>query len=727
MPALDPSMRPGHGGRGLPARRAFVVAVGLLLALSTLATVTPALGRETLPRPDPSAPALVQAPHAEDDVDVAAGDHEAPPLLRLPAGLTLQDVSILPAKDAPAPRSGGSPAAPALPLFEPDDPECTYELTPPARCQGELRYSKYQNSGNDRRWFNVQPGPWVTLDATLEAPEGAIFEICVGSDTRHCATATAGQPARLAREVGDSGRSSIYVVTLEGSGTFRLHVAALAWDLAPDCGSGADASGASADAMPLPVPHACEGSLNPKDDAHDWYALTLPSGSGASVSLAPNAHSDFDLCAYAAEDPSRALDCALRPQGLEDRTYLAGPGTFLLDVHHWSGAGAYAVSVAAAPAQDDCGTGTDGGSRYRTLTLALPVACVGSLAPTLGDLWDLYAFNATGMGGIRVRMTPEGADHDVCLYPPGSNSPVQCSFPQGAGEVAYSATRAGVWLVSVLGFSGEDGAYALSVEEFATAPQDDCGSARDAGAGVTLPVAIAPTFSCQGVLSSADGDWADAYEFSMPPSNLTVVLHPDEPGAWGLCLVSFGIMDCAAPDADGAYRLGRETFGDGTYRVVAYRLDHPTNGAYALSLHAAPPKSDCGSGGDASTYPDMGAWLTLPQVRCEGTLHGKWRDTVDSFRFHVRPGESLLIEVDVDENEDGRFHGICLHQEGMVGQYCSLDCRPACGSTEHDMWILDPAPGEWRLSILSPHWPILPEGDLPYRVTVLTTPTPPLV
>jgi hypothetical protein len=702
-------------------RTPWAALLGTFLVLSVPALAAPLVEEPSLPAPLPRT--VSAAPPGQEDVGPTL---EPPhPAHDLPQGVTLDDLALVAAKGAvhaPAVPAESTPPSLDAPSLPPEDASrCPdYALTPPVDCEGDLQYVEHQNSGAYYHWYSLAGGPWVTLNATLDAPPGVVFELCAGPYAQSCALAAHDAPANVVIDVRNVNTSSLRVMTLEGSGTYRLRATVHGWDLADDCGPEADAPGTPGNATPLPFSAVCAGSLNPRDDLEDWRLLHLDAS--ASVALAPNPEADFDLCVFAAADTTWPLECSVLPRGSTDRVYVPGPGDYLVQAAHWSGAEGYALETLAAPAQDDCGAGTDAGSRHHFHRVALPLSCAATLAPDRGDAWDVYAFNDTGAGGLRVQMAPSGADLDLCLYPPGRSLPIRCSFTESPVEsIVHSTTRPGTWLVAVLGFHGGEGAYQLSIEAFTPTPQDDCGAGRDAGDGVTPPVALPATVDCRGGLHVPEGDWADLYDIGTAPANLSITLRPDAPGAWAVCLQLGSRPECGQRDATGAYRLDREVYGNVTARLVVRRDGDDATGPYRLVIEARPPTNDCGTGGDASDQRVRAAWLSMPQVRCTGVLHPGWGDRDDWYRISLTQGQSLFVEVDPADADGGRIQSVCAYREGMSGTHCTEYGFLASGWPEHALTLTAPEPGVWRIGILGPHWPV-PPADAHYNLTVLATP-----
>lgn len=651
----------------------------------------------------------------------AAGGAPAPSAPDAGAALPREGEIQLPPGKAPLAPPAEPRAAVGLPISAPgpeddcgtggdvggwEDPA---RLDLPAECEGELRDLE------DEYVFRVPALHTLVVRVELVSPpEGASVYACIAEDTEdverwyasaRCVRATA-EPALLTTALVEELDYSLFLYGSYGEDVgYAFSASSHGWVLGPDCGTETDAPDAADGALAVALGGACGGFLNPADDLADVYHLALAPGEAALVRLAPNAEADFDLCVYDSPDLARPIGCSIHPSGLEDVVFVSPGvgGEFWIRVEWWDGAEAYDLAVLHAPPADDCGTGADGGSAWRSVPVAAPLACDGAVDRANGDRWDLYAFDVQ-QGGIRVSLHIPYGDAYLCIFAPGESWSTRCLIGEDL-SFAYMTAVHGTWRVGVV-HNGGAGSYHLTAATFEPAPQDDCGAGADAASGAPLgSPAVGDELSCEGYLAQADGDWRDTYGVDLPASALRLVAAV--PDGVRVCVWSSQTYQC--PDAvDGVVQMDVQVLEASSWSVSFWSSQGLAGGAYSLHLEFAAPYDDCGTGADAGgLWPYDPAPLALPAVRCEGTLFGEDGDHSDQYLVSAAAGDELVVALEHDAEDF--FAHVCVWPADRSVYTCSF----FGGAFPKTLVVPVDEPGDYVIEVGGAY-----SGETAYRLSV---------
>lgn len=486
------------------------------------------------------------------------------------------------------------------------------------------------------------------------------------SETARCDEAIEGSPAHTATYVEAPGTWHIRLRNWYDEVAYHLEFDVRGWATPADCGNG-DAPSTSTGALPLSVPSTCEASLDPGNDDADWYALHLDAGQSATVTVVPNEDLDADLCVFEAANLTRPVDCSILSVGDIDRVLLSPAlgGDYVVEVVRWDGAGPYFISVNETIPQDDCGSGMDMGSRYRSQPIALPAACAGFLDAAAGDSWDLYRFTLAERG-LRVHLTTSDPDAQVCLYDRFGTWPVRCAQSGADKGFAYLAHEAGLtWRIGVI--TDVAASYELSITQFVPLPQDDCGSGMDAPLwirGVLLP----PDAACAGVLFVDEGDWADVFVVPNLSASMVDVTLRSPVETFEACLYARDTPNSYRGSCreaqNGELHLGSMLSAPGEAVIIVEAVNLTGTMPYDLTVRISPPYSDCGTGGDAAaSWESTPPTLSPPVIRCEGKLFVDRGDGHDDYLIRATEGQVILVAI---EQVQGRTWA-CLDMPSGIG------------------------------------------------------------
>lgn len=459
--------------------------------------------------------------------------------------------------DAPQPAPASEPASapfPRLPLLglvqtdcgqlgdAPATREDAREVDAPVACDGTLAWDDVKDAYRIR----ADHGDLITANVTSNAPSQV--EVCLFAPSGE-KTLCGREFNRLrwtAHETGDwTAIVSVDRNRFFESKGYQLALAVVAPPTPDDCATGTDAGDGLAGAIRLHVSDVCAGYVNARLDPTDAYALALAAGEAVSVSMAPEDGLYTHACLHVA-DGMVLVDCVWG----KGQAYLMAPssGDHLLTVrsHHPSVTGSYVLHVDPAPPQDDCGAGIDAASFHPAAVPTPPVECGALLAEALGD--DLDVFRFQGPEAVRLVLESQGTgEFGACLFAPEQEGACVRSRAGESFTLPLMAVAAGEWELWVVAWPFDvkaDVSYAFRLESFTPAPQDDCGSGRDAASGNwTAP--LPESGACGGILRLSDGDWHDGYTFEIPQAGTVtanVTLASPDATAW-VCLYA-GSWQC---------------------------------------------------------------------------------------------------------------------------------------------------------------------------------------
>lgn len=371
-------------------------------------------------------------------------------------------------------------------------------------CEGSLNPA---TDVSDAYTLDLRAGEAATV--TLQPNPEADFDVCAYDEADQvvaCAQAPFGRPDPIYLSPSVAQRFTIRPYIWDGAENYTLTATPTAAQ--DDCGTLGDA-GSPQRPLARPDPFTCSGGVDGTvGDAWDFYAITIPEGTGLRFSL--NTTTGFAwACLYSPTDPVYYIRCAQPGETLAHLSRLSE--TWLLGVYSSAGA-SYELSAGSfePSPQNDCASGGDAPGYYDP-GLRVPIQpgtpCKGVVRGDEGELGDWLSIEVPDASmTIRIEAT---ADLGYCVQIGSSG---WCNRTSERPEFTIQTLRSSVWNVSIGGDWETSISYTVNVT--LSPPYDDCGTGGDAGSWEYYdrrPRSFTTPADCEGTLAIPSGDRSDAY------------------------------------------------------------------------------------------------------------------------------------------------------------------------------------------------------------------------
>lgn len=591
------------------------------------------------------------APLLDVIVPLAPPPHDFVPPASLAAGLRPEHAfprqgggsDVAPAEDSPsgdcgAPGDAGNETVTAWPATFP----CTGNLT---------------SDDVDLYAFHVEAGQLVTVTMTTSLEIADICVLAPDGWTYGCdhtwfedgsATATA--------IIDEPGTWYVWVAQWWGVGAYDLTLVVSPAPPANDCGTGGETPIRPHLAPTVASSVTCEGNVGGPGDPYDIYRVELAASQAVSLAAWRNATTFSWACWYTMDldyVDCNAYDGLHRVATLQAAS--AAESYYVLLYPSSSGHTSYTMTLAAAAAQDDCGSGTDMPDWTSHAIVALPFSCAGTTAP--GDVVDRFQA-ALDEGGVMDVTITSATPANYCLWePPEGNYwifPECFDISPGAPFTFHRPlTASGDWLWG-LGNQSARGAYQMDVSTHTPSPQDDCGSGTDASYYFQgHRPELYRWAECFGTFQALDGDTVDAFEAEATPGPVHVTVTSQgaalEPG---LCIwrwaTSFETACRPVPSGGTVTWSGYaydDWFWDEDYRFLILVDGRTSPAPYELRLEH---DRDCGLDDDAPhRYEDAWHHLGAAPLECEGRM--SQYDGGDTYNVTIEEPGLYRLSVGADD------------------------------------------------------------------------------
>ncbi|MCB9949101.1 MAG: PPC domain-containing protein, partial [Rhodospirillaceae bacterium] len=234
-----------------------------------------------------------------------------------------------------------------------------------------------------------------------------------------------------------------------------------------------------------PSPAVFQGTVGPADSS-DFYRFTLDDWTQLTVTLGGlTADADITLLDENGQYLGDSVAAGTESELIE---YVAGPGTYFIEIYMYQGETPYEMTIIGAPAEpppdDTVGNAPEEAHSFGDI-LEAPVSFdewVGS-----GDPADYYSFSVSDRATVTVSMDGLASDADISLEDDFGS--VLASSAEGGTNPEYmqSELEPGTYYLAVVPFSGNT-SYHLEVtaEPAGPAPEDLAGNTVATARAVTL-------------------------------------------------------------------------------------------------------------------------------------------------------------------------------------------------------------------------------------------------